>query len=52
MKSVWEKRLEKVEDFLAELNNATFIKNGLFVLNPIEKGLRVVCFITVLHFFI
>ncbi|KAI1731939.1 golgin subfamily A member 7/ERF4 family domain-containing protein [Ditylenchus destructor] len=41
-KSIWDAKLEEVCSLLNEMNESHFIKEGVFVRDPIEKGLRVI----------
>jgi hypothetical protein len=40
-KTLWKQKLEEAEALIDEANQ-TFVKNGIYVTNPLEKGFRVV----------
>jgi hypothetical protein len=41
-KSYWTKKLEEAESLIDEANQQHFVKDGVYVGNPLDKGFRVV----------
>ena len=42
LKSQWTIKLEEVKALIDDANQQHFVKNGLYVCNPVEKGFRVI----------
>uniref|UniRef100_A0A915DFF8 Ras modification protein ERF4 n=1 Tax=Ditylenchus dipsaci TaxID=166011 RepID=A0A915DFF8_9BILA len=42
VKPIWTNKLEEAVDLINETNDLRFIKCGVYVCNPIDKGLRVI----------
>ncbi|KAL3095391.1 hypothetical protein niasHS_007490 [Heterodera schachtii] len=41
-KSLWKRKLEEAQALLYETNQQNFVRNGVYVCNPLEKGFRVI----------
>jgi hypothetical protein len=50
LKSQWTIKLEEVKALIDDANQQHFVKNGLYVCNPVEKGFRVVSLLKIFLF--